>query len=93
MHVARHMNVPVFDGDHIVIVAGVGNKEEPYDESDVRQLRLLMQGMWQLVQRRRADRSRSSRAIAGPRRAAAQSDRATSRLRPSPTSRLEEAVR
>ena len=35
-------------------MAGVGNKEEPYDESDVRQLRLLMQGMWQLLQRRRA---------------------------------------
>ncbi|MBM4090780.1 MAG: PAS domain S-box protein, partial [Planctomycetes bacterium] len=54
VHVARHMNVPVIDGDRIVIVAGVGNKEEPYDESDVRQLRLLMQGMWHLLQRRRA---------------------------------------
>lgn len=48
----RHMNVPVFEGDHIVIVAGVGNKEAPYDESDVMQLQLLMQGMWQLIQRR-----------------------------------------
>jgi signal transduction histidine kinase len=35
-------------------VAGVGNKEEPYDDSDVRQLTLLMQGMWRLVQRQRA---------------------------------------
>ena len=50
--VARHMNAPVFDGERIVIVAGVGNKETPYDESDVRQLTLLMQGIWQLLQRR-----------------------------------------
>ena len=55
-HVAvlRHMNAPIFDGEHIVIVAGVGNKDAPYDESDVRQLTLLMQGMWQLIQLRRA---------------------------------------
>ena len=55
--VLRHLNAPIFDGDHIVVVAGVGNKEAPYDESDVRQLTLLMQGMWQLLQRRQAAES------------------------------------
>jgi two-component system, sensor histidine kinase and response regulator len=54
VRVLRHMNAPVFDGSHIVIVAGVGNKEGPYDDGDVRQLTLLMQGMWQLLGRRRA---------------------------------------
>jgi signal transduction histidine kinase/DNA-binding response OmpR family regulator len=56
-HVAitRHMNIPVFDGQQIVAVAGVGNKEDDYDDSDVRQLTLLMQGMWRLVQRMRAE--------------------------------------
>ncbi|KAF0219740.1 MAG: PAS/PAC sensor signal transduction histidine [Geobacteraceae bacterium] len=49
----RHMNAPIFDNGRIVIVAGVGNKEEEYDETDVRQLSLLMQGMWQLIQHRR----------------------------------------
>ena len=49
----RHMNVPILDGGHIVIVAGVGNKDEDYDESDVRQLTLLMEGMWMLIQRQR----------------------------------------
>ncbi|WP_292485636.1 MEDS domain-containing protein [Methanohalobium sp.] len=48
----RHMNVPIFDGEHIVLVAGVGNKEQEYDESDIRQLTLLMQGMWKLIQRK-----------------------------------------
>lgn len=55
--ITRHLNIPVFDGDRIVAVAGVGNKEENYDESDVRQLTLLMEGMWRLVQRKRAEDS------------------------------------
>ena len=50
----RHMNVPIFDGDRIVIVVGVANKETPYDASDVRQLTLLIQGVWQLIMRNRA---------------------------------------
>jgi PAS domain S-box-containing protein len=55
VRVIRHMNIPVFDGEKIVAVAGVGNKPAPYEESDVQQLTLLMQGMWRLIQRRRAD--------------------------------------
>jgi len=50
--VTRHMNIPVFDGERIIAVAGVGNKEKEYDESDVRQLKLLMQGMWRLILRK-----------------------------------------
>ncbi|MCU0981224.1 MAG: response regulator, partial [Pirellulaceae bacterium] len=52
VHVQRHMNVPIFDGERIVAVMGVGNKEPPYDDSDVRQLTLLGQGMWRLIRRR-----------------------------------------
>jgi len=47
----RHMNVPIIDGGRVVVVAGVGNKNAPYDDSDVRQLTLLMDGMWKLIQR------------------------------------------
>jgi PAS domain S-box-containing protein len=52
----RHMNIPVFDGNRIVAVAGVGNKEEEYDISDVRQMTLLMQGMWRILQRRKTEK-------------------------------------
>lgn len=54
-NISRHMNVPVFEGDRIVAVAGVANKEEGYDESDVRQMALLIQGMWRLIQRKLAE--------------------------------------
>jgi PAS domain S-box-containing protein len=53
VEIVCHMNVPVFDGERIVAVAGVGNKGDDYDESDVRQLTLLMQGMWGLLERKR----------------------------------------
>jgi signal transduction histidine kinase len=53
--VLRHMNIPLFDGERIVVVAGVGNKLAPYDDDDVLRLTLLMQGMWKLLQRKRAE--------------------------------------
>lgn len=53
----RHMNIPVFDGNKIVAVAGVGNKEEPYDNFDVRQMQLMMVGMWELIQRREMEKA------------------------------------
>jgi PAS domain S-box-containing protein len=53
--VVRHMNVPITDKGKIVIVAGLGNKDVEYDDSDVRQLTLLMSGMWKIIQRRKAE--------------------------------------
>jgi PAS domain S-box-containing protein len=44
---------PVFDGDRIVAVAAVANKDDEYDATDVRQHTLLLDGMWRLIQRER----------------------------------------
>ena len=51
----RYINVPVMDGDQVVAVAAVVNKSEDYDSSDVRQITLLFNGMWKLIQRKLAD--------------------------------------
>jgi PAS domain S-box-containing protein len=53
--IRRHMNIPVFVGPRIVLVAGVGNKAKEYDQDDVRQLTLLMEGMWRLIERKRSE--------------------------------------
>lgn len=53
--ITRHFNIPVFAGAHIVLIAGVGNKEDDYDESDVKQLTLLMEGMWMLIERKQKE--------------------------------------
>ena len=51
----RHMNVPIFDGEKIVALIGVGNKPAPYTESDVQQLTLLMNSLWRMIQRKTAE--------------------------------------
>lgn len=51
--VHRHMSVPIFDSGKIVAVAGVGNKKDPYDENDVKQLYLFMDGMWKILRKKR----------------------------------------
>lgn len=55
VQISRHMNVPIFVGKHIVLVAGVGNKDADYNDQDVQQLTLLMEGMWRLIERMRAE--------------------------------------
>jgi diguanylate cyclase (GGDEF)-like protein/PAS domain S-box-containing protein len=52
--IKRHMSVPVLDDGRIVAVAGVGNKAEAYDESDINQLSLFMQSMWSILKEKRA---------------------------------------
>ncbi|MDQ7784426.1 MAG: PAS domain S-box protein [Desulfomonilaceae bacterium] len=55
VEILRHMNVPIFDQGRIVVVAGVGNKPTEYDDNDITQLTLLMEGMWGIVTRRDAE--------------------------------------
>jgi PAS domain S-box-containing protein len=51
----KHMNVPVFDDNKIVVVAGVANKENDYNEADIRQLTLLMVGLWNNLKKRKME--------------------------------------
>lgn len=53
--ILRHMSVPVLDADKVVAVAGVANKPSAYDEADVQQLSLFMEGLWGIVKRRRVE--------------------------------------
>lgn len=53
--IQRYMGIPIVDGKKIVGDAGVANKEEEYNDADVRQLTLFMEGMWRMIQRKRAE--------------------------------------
>jgi PAS domain S-box-containing protein len=50
----KFLTVSIFSGEHIIAVVGVANKETDYDESDVLQLTLLMDGVWKMTERQQA---------------------------------------
>jgi putative nucleotidyltransferase with HDIG domain len=58
----RHLAVPVLDHGRPVMVLGVGNKREAYDEEDVNRVRLLAESAWGLL-RRKAHEEREARYI------------------------------
>jgi PAS domain S-box-containing protein len=59
MAVTRHLGVPIFDGERIVAVIGVGNKEDEYGETDVNQLQLMADGMFRLLKQKAAQEALS----------------------------------
>lgn len=49
------ISIPVFSGSHVAAVAALGNKKGDYNLGDVRQLRLFMEGLWQILLQREAE--------------------------------------
>ena len=47
----RYLSIPVFIDNNIVAVVGVANKEYNYQQSDIRQLTLLMNAVWRILDR------------------------------------------
>jgi two-component system, OmpR family, phosphate regulon sensor histidine kinase PhoR len=47
--------VPIIDEGRVKLIALVGNKDADYDDSDVRQLTLLMSGVWRAPSRAKAE--------------------------------------
>lgn len=51
----KFLTVPVFKGNEIVAVVGVANKETNYNNNDVLQLQLLMDGVWKEIEKKRSE--------------------------------------
>lgn len=45
-NVFNHLDIPVMDGDKIVLVCGVCNRDTLYNQSDIRQISMLLEGLW-----------------------------------------------
>ena len=54
--VTRHIDVPVFNSGLIVLVAGVCNNASDYDEADVRQMTMVLEGMWLHILKTRSEK-------------------------------------
>ncbi|MHC1724904.1 MAG: PAS domain S-box protein [Syntrophobacteraceae bacterium] len=52
----RLMSVPLIEGGRIVALVAVANKQGDYDASDARQSALFLDGVWKVVQLRKAER-------------------------------------
>ncbi|MFO7666932.1 MAG: PAS domain S-box protein [Desulfobacterales bacterium] len=51
----KFLTLPIFSGDRIIAVVAVANKQTDYDESDIRQLDLMMSSVWKIADRKRVD--------------------------------------
>ena len=51
----KYLTIPVFVAGRIVAVVAVANKEADYDQTDVRQLALLMDAVWKYAEREKAE--------------------------------------
>ncbi len=58
IQLSRFLTVPIFSEERIVAVAAVANKDRDYDKQDVRQLILMMDSVWKVVQQRRTEAER-----------------------------------
>ncbi|NJD38729.1 MAG: HAMP domain-containing protein [Geobacter sp.] len=55
VHLSRFMTVPVFSQGALVAVVGVANKISEYNQTDLLQLTLLMDSVWQYVENKRGE--------------------------------------
>ncbi len=53
--VVRELVMPVFRGDKIVAILGVGNKPADYDQNNVKTIGMLADLAWDIVERKRAE--------------------------------------
>jgi len=51
----RYMSLPIFMDEKIVAVVGIANKELEYDNDDLYQVQLLMDGVWKEVERKKVE--------------------------------------
>lgn len=54
-HLARFLTVPIFNNEKITAVVGVANKEKEYNDTDQLQMSLLMDAVWKVIERQRAN--------------------------------------
>lgn len=54
-HLTRHASVPIYNGDKVSLILGVGNKTENYNPGDVLQLNLIGDQLQKILHRKQAE--------------------------------------
>ena len=55
VRLSKFMTIPIFKGKSIVGVVGLANKETDYNETDILQASLLMEAVWKVTERKKAE--------------------------------------
>ncbi len=55
VHLSRFMTIPIFRNKEIVGVIGLANKDSDYTEADLLQISLLMDAIWKVTERKKAE--------------------------------------
>ena len=56
-HLSKFLTIPVLKDNQIVGVVGVANKETDYNETDILQLTLLVDNVWKVIDRKKAEKT------------------------------------
>jgi len=54
--VTRHIDVPIYNSGLIVLVAGVCNNVHSYERADIRQMTMILEGMWLHILKTRSEK-------------------------------------
>jgi len=60
VELTRLVSVPIFEAEGIVALACVANKNKDYEDSDVQALTSMLNDMWRLIQRKRAEEEKKN---------------------------------
>ncbi len=52
VEILNYLSVPIFDKGKIVAIIAVGNKNNDYNDTDIQELTLLLDGVWNIVKQR-----------------------------------------
>lgn len=56
LNITKCLDVPCYEKSKITMIAGVCNKKELYNEQDIRQISLLLEGVWRILLKTKAER-------------------------------------
>ncbi|MBN1119137.1 MAG: PAS domain S-box protein [Bacteroidales bacterium] len=56
VEILNYMSLPIFDKGKIVALIAVGNKPQDYNETDIHELTLFVEGVWNIVKQRKYEK-------------------------------------
>ncbi|MCX8110039.1 MAG: PAS domain S-box protein [Syntrophorhabdaceae bacterium] len=53
--IERFLGIPVVEKDHVPVIIGLANKKEPYNDTDVLHISLILEGLWGYIKKKQTE--------------------------------------